>query len=71
MDKDLLFALIIIVLMYVLSQKKVYHLTNRIFSDSLDELDRPTQKGIILHALFGGLLFYAISYLVKSYLDIK
>jgi hypothetical protein len=71
MDKDLIFVMIIIILIYVLSQKKVYHLTNRVFSDSLDELDRPTQKGIILHSLFAGILFYSISYLVKSYLDIK
>jgi hypothetical protein len=68
MDKELIFALIFVVLIYVLSQRKVFQLTNRIFSDSVDELDRPTQKGLMLHALIGGILFYAIAFLVKNYL---
>ena len=66
MDKELIFAGIIIILMYVLTQRKVYELSNKILKDTTDELGRPTQKGIILHSLFGGILFYGISFIVRQ-----
>lgn len=68
MDKELIFVVVIVVLMYVLSQKKVYELSNKFLKDTTDELGRPTQKGIILHSLFGGILFYGISFIVRSFL---
>ena len=65
MDKELIFAGIIILLIYVLSQKKVYDLSNRILVDTTDELGRPTQKGLIIHAILGGMIFYGLSFLVR------
>jgi hypothetical protein len=68
MDKELIFVIIIVILYYVLSQRKVYELSNNFLKDTTDELGRPTQKGIILHSLFGGILFYGISWIVRSFL---
>lgn len=67
MNKELLLALAVAVIVFVVSQKKVYELTNRVVGDLVDELGAPTQKGVVVHALVGGVLFYVASWLVNKY----
>jgi len=65
MQRDINLAFAVAVIIYVMNQKKVYEITNRFFSNSIDELEMPTQKGILMHALFAGILFYVMIAMVN------
>jgi hypothetical protein len=67
MDKEIILGVAVAVLFFVVSQKKVYDMTNKYVSDELDELGCPTQKGLLVHAVVAGLLFYGVNWLVKNY----
>ena len=67
MDKEFILSIIVAIIIYVVSQKKVYDATNKYIGDEVDELGTPTQKGILVHAVIGGLLFGCVSWLVKKY----
>ena len=63
---ELLLGLAVAVIVYVVSQKKVYEITNRFIGDLVDELGMPTQKGIFVHSIVAGILFYIFTMLMKK-----
>jgi hypothetical protein len=66
MDKLLLLGFAVAVIFFVVSQKNVYEFTNKYVGDELDELGCPNQKGILVHAIVAGVLFYLASYLLEK-----
>jgi hypothetical protein len=63
---NFLLGFAVAVIVYVVSQKKVYELTNKLIGDLVDELGMPTQKGILVHAVVAGVLFYLVSMYIKQ-----
>ena len=66
MEKIIL-SLAVMVIIFVVSQKKVYDMTNKYIGDEVDEIGCPTQKGILVHAVIGGLLLGLVAWLVEKY----
>lgn len=66
MDAELILGFAVAVIVFVISQKKVYDITNRFIGDMTDELGIPTQKGIFIHAVIAGILFYIVTFLLKK-----
>ncbi len=62
----LLLGFAVAVIFFVISQKNVYEFTNKYIGDELDELGCPTQKGLLIHAIVAGVLFYFVTYLLKK-----
>jgi uncharacterized protein (DUF2062 family) len=62
----LLLGFAVAVIFFVISQKNVYEFTNKFIGDELDELGNPTQKGLLIHAVVAGVLFYVTAYLLKK-----
>lgn len=65
-NKELILAIVVAIIFYVLSQNSVYDFTSKYIDDQVDELGKPTQKGILVHSVIGGLLFMMVAWLVKK-----
>lgn len=61
-------AVVVAVIFWVLSQHKVYDLTNKILPiPTLDASGTPSQYGILIHAIVAGLLMIVLCWLKARY----
>jgi len=66
-DTTVVLALAVAVIFYAVSQKQVYDMTNKVLNkEATDELGKPTQKGLIVHAVVAGVLFLVVAKVLPS-----
>lgn len=59
-------AVVVAVIFWVLSQRQVYDLTNRVLP-TLDASGAPSNTGILIHAVVAGLLMVVLCWLKARY----
>ncbi len=59
-------AVVVAIIFWVLSQRKVYELTNRVLP-TLDEAGAPSNMGVLIHAIVAGLLMIVVCWLKARY----
>jgi hypothetical protein len=70
MYKESILSIAVAIIIFVINQKKVYDFTSQLsfMQDNVDELGCPTQKGILIHSILGGIIFLGVAYFVKTYI---
>lgn len=61
-------AVLVAVIFWVLSQKFMYDLTNKVISTE-DASGNPSSKGVLVHAVVAGLLMLVLCWLKRRYMQ--